>query len=172
MDNSAHKTKSVCFSGHRTLEQSSQLQERVRGVVRGLCEQGYVEFYCGMAQGFDLLAGEAVLSLRGEFADIRLIAVLPFPEQADRFGRELRGQYDTVFRAADRTVVVSPSYHLRCFHQRNDYLLDHSSVLVCFFDGSSGGTKYTVARAQKLGHLAINIYPRPIESQLSLQFMP
>lgn len=43
--------------------------------VRRLYSLGYRYFLSGMAEGFDLLAAQAVTALKAEYTDIRLIAV-------------------------------------------------------------------------------------------------
>lgn len=130
---------------------------RLAATVRKLAEEGFTDFLCGMAEGFDLLAGGAVLSLRPEFPQLRLIAVIPFPGQAAGFGAEVRETYGRVLAGADERVTVCPAYSADCFHRRNDYLVGNSSVLVCYYNGSKGGTQYTVKQALRNGLRVINI---------------
>lgn len=167
------KALSVAFSGHRTFKTtpmdgdlfaSSQeyipasLTQRLRQTVMLLYDEGFRHFLCGMAEGFDLLAAEAVMGLRGDLTGLQLTAVIPFPEQAARFDRQTRDRYDNVLACCDNTVTICNSYSMDCFHRRNDYLTDNSDVLVCYFNGSKGGTAYTVRRALKAGSRVINLY--------------
>lgn len=169
----ADKTISVAFSGHRQLaagdddlfaprltaaEYREHLRRNLVETIVDLIEQGYCNFLCGMAVGFDLLAGEAVAALKTEHPQVRLIAVIPFPGQADRFGQEDRQTYERVLAAADHSLYTSEAYGFDCYHRRNDYLVDNSSVLVCFYNGSKGGTAYTVKRAIKSGLRVVNLY--------------
>jgi uncharacterized phage-like protein YoqJ len=146
----------VSFSGHRSFKMEGgglfmrswdDIAARLDDVLRRLVAEGYTDFLCGMAEGFDLVAGEAVVALRGEFPWLRLVAVLPFPEQSRGFGAGLKARYDALMAAADETVSVRPCYTVDCFHARNDFLVDNGSVLVCYYNGSLGGTRYTVRRA-------------------------
>ncbi len=150
----AERSKTVSFSGHRSFKAGglfarpdADVGEWLAGVLREYARQGYTDFLCGMAEGFDLLAGEAVVALRREFPHIRLVAVLPFPEQGRGFAAEVKERYHAVLNAADSVVAVSPRYAVDCFHLRNNYLVDNSSVLVCYYNGAEGGTRYTVRRA-------------------------
>ena len=75
-------TKSVAFTGHRS-ERILQvgmlhLYLDIVSQVRRLYRLGYRYFLSGMAEGFDLLAAQAVTALKAEYTDIRLIAVVPF----------------------------------------------------------------------------------------------
>lgn len=167
------KALSVAFSGHRTFKTTppdsdlfadpedrapAAVRQRLRQTVTMLYDEGYRHFLCGMAEGFDLLAGEAVIELRRDLPDVRLTAVIPFPAQAAGFDHETRERYDEVLAGCDSVVTICPAYNTECFHRRNDYLTDHSDVLVCYFNGSKGGTAYTVKRALKAKMRVINLF--------------
>ena len=48
-------------------------------------------------------------------------------------------------------MTVSPRYTHYCMLQRNRYLVDHSSRLVCYLIRDTGGTAYTVRYALQQG---------------------
>ena len=172
----------VAFSGHRTFKMqgddlfsSHSAEEEPADTLAGrldhqldlLLAAGYDTFLCGMAEGFDLEAAEAVLRLKGRNRQvpgtasqpIRLIAVIPYQRQAARFSPTDRNRYDAAIRQADERILLSPTYYAGCFHARNDYLVDHASLLLCYYNGTKGGTQYTVHRALKRGVPVINLYP-------------
>lgn len=164
------KAKAVAFSGHRTFkaaaghdlfssaEPAMPLDRRLEGTLRALAAEGYTDFLCGMAEGFDLLAARCVVRLRDKFPAVRLIAAIPFPGQDDRFPPELRERYRRLLSLCDCAVVLSPVYTPDCFHRRNDFLTDNASVLVCYYNGTKGGTAYTVKRALHNGLRIINLF--------------
>ena len=78
------KSKSLAFTGHRTIpvERQNEIRARLVEAVSLACKSGITYFYSGMAMGFDLMAAEIVLSLKGWYPDIRLIAVVPFRKQS------------------------------------------------------------------------------------------
>jgi uncharacterized phage-like protein YoqJ len=137
------------------LKSWDDIAERLDSVLRGLIAEGYTDFLCGMAEGFDMLAGEAVVRLRKEFPQMRLVAVIPFPEQSKAFDTPLKARYDALLAAADDIVTIRPQYTVECFHARNDFLVGNASVLVCYFNGSPGGTRYTVRRALQNGTVRV-----------------
>ncbi len=168
----SEKSKTVAFSGHRSFKMNAcggslfddpgrhdaaAIPQRLRETVRKLAAEGYTDFLCGMAEGFDLMAGEAVVDARDEFPGLRLTAVVPFPGQAAGLDGGVRETYDRVLAAADHKIVVCPEYGADCFHRRNDLLADRSSVLVCCYNGAKGGTRYTVKRALVNGSKIINL---------------
>lgn len=165
------KTKTVAFSGHRSFkmttgEQSlfsgnadtSDIALRLSRTIRDLCTAGYNTFLCGMAEGFDLMAGLEVLKMRDEFPNVRLLAIIPFPGQAASFSAETRNTYERVLGEADSQTTICQRYSYDCFHRRNDFLVDNSTLLVCYYNGSKGGTAYTVKRALKQGTQVINVF--------------
>ena len=55
-----------------------------------------------------------------------------------------RARYRAAMASADDAVVLSPVYRAGCYAVRNNYLVDHASLLVAWYDGSPGGTRHTV----------------------------
>ena len=94
--------------------------------------------------------------------DLRLVAVIPFDGQERRFSPADRERFGRVLAAADRSIVLAPAYHAGCYAVRNNYLVDHASVLVAWYDGAPGGTHYTVRRALSRGLEFINLHSRPV----------
>ena len=61
--------------------------------------------------------------------------------------------------AADGEVVLAAGYHPGCYAVRNDYLVDHAALVVAWYDGSAGGTHYTVRRALRRGREVVSLCP-------------
>lgn len=148
---------SVAFSGHRTYRGGAD--ESLRRIICEACDRGSRTFLCGMAVGFDLSAAEAVLACRERLPGLQLVAVIPFPGQAELFSLEDRVRFGRILTFADRTVVLSDRYHRGVYRVRNNFLIDHAAHLVAWFDGSPGGTEYTVRRALQLGRQVSNLCP-------------
>ena len=131
------KSKSLAFTGHRTvpIERQDEIRARLVEAVSLACKSGITCFYSGMAMGFDLMAAETVLSLKGKYPDIRLIS------------------------RADQVIVLSEHYFHGCLLRRNDFMLEYSCGLIAFYDGKPyGGTFYTCREAVKKGMDIVNLY--------------
>ena len=89
---------------------------------------------------------------------LTLVAVVPFAGQEGRFSAADRERFRRVLAAADRCVVLAPAYHAGCYAVRNNYLVEHASLLVAWYDGSPGGTHYTVRRALRRGLELVNLH--------------
>lgn len=147
----------AAFTGHRTY--CGEASAALRRTIETLCGEGFRTFLSGMAAGFDLAAAEAVLACREERPELRLIAVVPFEGQQNRFSTEDRARFARITDAANETIVLSDRYHRGVYMQRNDYLVSHAARIVAWFDGSPGGTLYTVRRALQAGRRIDNLCP-------------
>ena len=87
-------------------------------------EQGYRYFGVGGALGFDMLAAQTVLELKGEYPEIKLILVLPCENQTRGWDQAYVEEYERIKAAADKVVYTSKDYYSGCMHKRNRYLAD------------------------------------------------
>ena len=112
-----------------------------------------------MADGFDLWAAAEVLALRdtGRCPEAEVVAVVPFAGHDGRCGAWFRSLYAAVWGRASLRVLIAPAYLPEVFHRRNDFLVDHAAVVLCFHTGLRGGTAYTVARARRTGVPVLNL---------------
>lgn len=53
--------------------------------------------------------------------------------------------------ACDYETVVSARYASGCMYRRDRYMVDRASLVIAAFDGTPGGTRYTVAYAMSRG---------------------
>ena len=149
----------ACFTGHRTYDGSRN--DELARAVRELYALGYRNLLCGMAVGFDIEAAEVALALREELAGVRVIAIVPFEGMQRSFSEEWRSRFERIVADADEVITLAPKYSAEVYTVRNNFLVDNSSTCIAYFDGSKGGTAYTVRRAIKgLLHL-INLYHTP-----------
>ncbi len=155
------KSQTVAFTGHRSVTGISlaELSHRLDKAIMDCYDRGYRRFITGMAIGFDMLAAEAVVRLRASRPDVHLMAAIPFPGQPARFSLEDRQRYIRLLEAADSQKMISAFYHSRCFHRRNDYMIDNASMLIALWDGKpSGGTYYTYTEALRRGLSVVNLF--------------
>ncbi len=145
----------VAFTGHRHYRDEGS--EALRRTLGCLCEERMRTFLCGMAVGFDLAAAEAVLALRAEYPDVRLVAVLPFADQHTRFSAAEQARHARLTAAADERLVLSADYTRDCFRRRNDFLLAHAACAVAWYAGRAGGPRYTFRQAVRRGLRVVNL---------------
>jgi uncharacterized phage-like protein YoqJ len=139
----------VCFTGHRHLPPDKR-NAVAASLIRAIAEaysNGYRRFMCGGALGFDTIAALQVLELKKVHPDIRLILVIPCLNQAKRWSDHDRRIYETISTQSDERIVLSPEYYQGCMQTRNRYMVDHSSLCICYLYSLRGGTAYTVRYA-------------------------
>lgn len=153
------REKTVCFTGHRIIEpeKRASLFAQLIDEIKSLLEAGYRYFGAGGALGFDTLAAQAVLKLREEYPQIRLILVLPCKEQTRGWPAADVDIYNEILHQADKVVYTAEHYYRGCMFKRNRHLVDNSSVCICYLTSDHGGTAYTVRYAQSQQLKIVNL---------------
>jgi len=160
--------KTLCFSGHRTKKLPKNKTEYNLMIQSLICEinkaimDGYDTFMFGACYGFDLICAEQVLIRKKivrhtDPVKIKLVAVVPFEEQAAGWKERDREKYFDILSGCDEVITLNKKYHSGCYHERNRYMVDNSSRLICCYDGNGGGTGYTVEYAISKSVHVINI---------------
>lgn len=154
-------TKTAAFTGHRFIryKDRQQLKTNLERAITGCYHSGIRHFLCGMATGFDMLAAETLLTMKTVYLDIRLTAVIPFRGQPGKFNPADKERYHFILGKADDMVCLSETYFDGCFLRRNDYMLNHASHIIAYYNGEpKGGTFYTYRRAERMKLKITNLY--------------
>ena len=161
--------KACAFTGYRPAKmpwgddemdaRCVEFRFRLREALEYLIGRGYADFMSGGALGFDQMAAEIVLSLREKYPWVRLIMVIPFDGQADRWSEAQRRRWLDIIEASDRVVHVSHDFDRGVFYRRNHYLVEHADLLLAACDGQPGGTANTVAYARSHGVRVARLTP-------------
>ena len=146
------KADTCCFTGHRTLyKPENEISAELNRLVREMYDRGFRNFCCGGAVGFDTLAEKAVLALREEHDDVRLVLILPCHEQTKKWKEADVAVYEEILTLADEVIYTSEHFTPFCMHVRNRRLIDESSLCIAYLVTESGGTFSTVQYATKKG---------------------
>ena len=161
------RQESCCFTGHRPTKlpwryreddpRCLRLKRRIMDALEAAYEEGYRHFLCGMAQGCDLYFCECAIELRRRHSDVTIEAAIPCPTQADSWPAAQRQRYRALLEACDFETMVSARYTSSCMQRRDRYMVDHASLLIAAFDGSAGGTRYTIEYAMRRGVAVVDL---------------
>ena len=162
------KLKTICFSGHRTEKlpkgknEFNLMKQNLMYEIHKATSEGYDTFMFGACYGFDLICAQQILMRKQVIrhtdpTNIKLIAVVPFEDQAAKWKEQDRDKYFDILSKCDHVIILNKHYKSGCYHERNRYMVDNSSKLICYYDGSSGGTRYTVEYAKKQSIEIINL---------------
>lgn len=163
------------ITNERVVSYSNMLKEVLRPLIQN---EGACHFISGGAIGIDQIAFWTVHSLKKEFVGITNELAIPFIKQHTAWkNAELVGWYHKMKEHADKVIYVdelglqdsryfsgnSPyslgEYSAKKMQIRNEYMVDHSDVVVAVHDGSSGGTGNCVRYAESQDKRIIRLNP-------------
>ncbi len=144
-----YKPYTVAFFGHRRLEQSTQVEQRLEELVLDLLRQhDEVTFLVGRNGDFDVLAASVVRRIRAAYGDRRstLILVLPYMTAEYRDNEEAFSRYYD-----DVEIFPAPPGmpHRACIPLRNHAMINQSDAIICYAEHPGGALEaLKYARAQ------------------------
>ena len=101
-----HRPSSYRFGYDEEHPDCESIKFLMASQIVALIGNGVRTFLSGMAAGADIWGAELVLRFKKEYPDIRLIAVIPFESQADKWSAELRERYFNILSECDETVYI------------------------------------------------------------------
>ncbi len=125
--------------------------------IKKQINEGICNFITGGALGFDTLAAEAVLRLKKEFPQIRLILALPCENQAQGWALAEKIRYEEILLQADEVHCLSKTYTKTCMMRRNRFMVNNSSCCIFYLTRMQSGTYKTVEYAIEQGIKLCNI---------------
>ena len=156
MPSNCTSLRSVCFTGHRELPPGRsaayrQLVAHTEAAIRRAFDRGARRFYCGGAEGFDLLCGKLVLLEQARHRDLHLILLLPFTGFGERFTTQDRAELARQKKAAEEILYLSPHYCPGCMAIRNRQLVADADLCIAYLTRTPSGTAQTVGFAREKG---------------------
>ncbi|MCD8049654.1 MAG: DUF1273 domain-containing protein [Clostridia bacterium] len=151
-----------CFTGHRPDKLGVgefSARSLLRCAIRTAFKEGKTVFITGMAEGVDVWAAEEVLLLKREAPQVSLICALPYSTFGNHRAAAERRRYNNILSAADCRVTIAQAYSRSCYQLRNIWMVDNSSLVIAFYNGSPGGTRNTLTYAADKGVSIMNILP-------------
>ena len=141
-----------CFTGHRPekLNCSAEIvAEQLYCAIEDAFSDGFTEFITGMSRGVDIWAAEAVLELRKEYPHIRLICAIPYAGFEDGWETNWKERFHYILSSSDENHYISDRYSQSVYQKRNEWMIDHASMVIAGYTGKPGGTRNTLDYAKK-----------------------
>ncbi len=155
------KNLTACFTGHRpkglpwgydeTQKNCILFKTDLKNILRKAIDYGITTFLTGMAEGFDMIAGETIAELKIEYPYIKLIAVIPCENQEIKWSRQQQLRYKNLLIKCDNQIVLNKYYTPTCMNERNKYMVMHASICIACYDGKPSGTENTLRFAKENG---------------------
>lgn len=148
--------KTTCaFTGHRPekLNISPHMAKSLLcRAIEDAINSGYTTFITGMAPGVDIWAGEIVLEFKKVYPNINLICALPYPGFAKNYPSA-----QNILSQVNEIHYIMNFYTIYSYQKRNEWMVDHASLIIALFSGENGGTLNTVKYAEKKGVPVVNV---------------
>lgn len=144
-----HRPEKLPFGENEQDKRCIDLKATLRAEIEKLIEEGVTHFLCGMARGVDTFAAEAVLELKLKYPQITLESVIPYENQAINWNESDRERYYDIASKCDKETMLQTKYTKGCLHRRNEYMVNNADILLAVWDGTLGGTGYTVNYAKR-----------------------
>lgn len=152
MNEEEKRAHRCCFTGHRP--EKLHADERIicaalDQAIDAAIADGYTTFISGMARGVDIWAAELVLLKRQHNPTLHLICACPHPGFELRWPAEWITRYRRILDAADLIRYISPAFSMAAYQRRNEWMVDHSALVIAVYNGEPGGTRNTIEFARR-----------------------
>lgn len=98
-----------------------------------------------------MISAEAVIKLKKEFVDLKLIAVIPCLNQEKKWSQSQQKRYWKILQHCDSKIVLNEKPTKECFNQRNLYMVKYSDICIACWNGKPSGTANTIKFANENG---------------------
>ena len=140
--------KICCFFGHR--EVTHNIRPKLTEIIEKLIfDEGVTDFYVGHQGQFDSMVFSVLKELKAYYPQIRYTVVLAY--MPDEHIKELYGE-DTLF--PDGLETVPKRFAIS---KRNDWMIKHSDIAVCYVWKVTGGAAKFKEKAEKKGLRIIDL---------------
>ncbi|MGN1466667.1 MAG: hypothetical protein ACI4W1_00010 [Ruminococcus sp.] len=147
----------VCFFGHRQIEDFQTVEQSVEKLIETLLTQHeYVEFLIGRDGEFDQIVTSSILRYRKriDMANCSLAWVMPYLKADYTNNQE---NYDNYYDSVEVCEQSSQAHPKAAIQIRNQTMVDRSDLCVFYVCRNSGGAYKTFQYANRQGKLIINL---------------
>lgn len=145
--------KCVCFAGHRFDWQNIGIDDKLYETIENLIMQGYETFYDGGKGYFDELSALTVAKLKRMYPFIKLIRVLSTYSHDKE-----KNMLPTYYTESILPDLDGFHYKMRII-KRNEWIVNHSDVLVCHIVETYKSGAYTMFKyAKRKNKIIIQIW--------------
>ena len=110
------KNQTVCLTGHRPKglpwgydeekDICKKFKKHLRKTFRKIIKKGFTNFYTGMAEGFDMIATEILISLKRKHK-INIWAAVPCKNQEAKWKLSQQERYHNILKECDKIIILS-----------------------------------------------------------------
>ena len=129
----------VMFCGHKEISEPDKLRRWLEETVETLIQRGADSFYLGGYGAFDRLAANVVWSKKRLYPSVQSVLVLPYLDRAVD-ATDYDGTIYPPLENVPKRFAIS---------RRNEWMVDHSDVVVAYVIHEWGGAATTLRYAKR-----------------------
>lgn len=166
---------SICVTGHRPHKLFGYnihaaaydkirygLKKAIYDILLAHPEEKAVTVFSGMALGVDQIFVESMIDARKYYrtknVDFKIIAAIPCHNYEGHWNTMAQKEYHKLLAACDEKVFITDFYTPKCLNDRNEYMVNHSDIILAVWDESTNsGTGRCVDYAKRQGKTIIRI---------------
>ena len=144
------RNSTALFIGHRDCFNLSP--EDIKPAIEEAIKLGITTFLNGGMGHFDKISAVAVSELKSLYPNIKLVWIKPYPTQ--------KATYSDLF---DDSGLYAFDWHIenvgprKAIPERNEYMIQQSSVAICHIEHQSSGAFKTYVKAKKRGLILFEV---------------
>ena len=130
-----------------------KLKKRLKEFILAAYAHGYDRFYTNCEYGVPLWAAEIICKMKMAMP-IELHIVIPYEEQATKWGQKRRDRYYKVNEQCDSVCFASTRYHESCYRNANEIMLKNSDRVLAYNVSSDNcyAVDYVCTKRPDVGH--------------------
>lgn len=128
-----------------------------------LIEYKCTELITGLGLGVETASALATIALKRTISNIKLHCAIPCKSFASNWPEGSRKLYEDILSKADIFTIVSgnTTYTPSVVQMKNQYLIDHSDMMIIVWNGIESGSTYDcIQSVKKVGKKIILVDPR------------
>ena len=143
-----------CFTGHRPEKikgTEKEIRLKLREEINRAISSGYDTFITGLAPGVDTWAALEVLKIKESNKNIKHFCAVPFKGVEKNRTKEQIIDFNYIISNSNDMIYISEKYARWCFLARDKWMVNRSKRVIAVFNGTKGGTEFTISYAKKKG---------------------
>ena len=148
-----------CFTGHlpEKLNVSREIAiNLLKKMVEDAFDDGVTAYITGISRGIDIWGAEEVLELK-KISLYKTDLCSAFESFENTWEMEWQNKYRRILLLADEVHYICDGFSRRVYQLRNEWMIDHASMVIAGYTGAAGRTRNTLEYANKKTDYIIRI---------------
>lgn len=114
-------------------------------------DNNLITILTSITHGFELAITDIFISLRNVLNNIKIVAVIPYPNQEKKWSEKNKLRYRKILKNCDEQIIISEKFTPTCLKKRDKFLIDNSTHFIACYNGMPGRTRNAIHYAKEKG---------------------